>query len=477
MRMRNRFWSRSPRPLGRWPDVVTKAVAFALVLVLLIFPGSRISAQEQQDGRTLEDLIAIAFDRNPGLAASRTAISVAEEDIAVAKGERWPRLDLVGKGEFFPRRARLLIPRHGFRPTKPNSGNNPFENVIANYGVEVRLPLFTSGRIQHGISLAGARREAVRARAELTRVGLIFNVVSGYYTTLRLQQVIAAQEAVLRSLHESQRIGQLQAKVGRISRLDMLRLETRLSEAERDLAGARNAYARVLEVLKELINVPTEESLSVTGDLIAAPTRVALDELREQALARRPDLIALRHEVQAQREGVGIANARLGPSVGFRGSYGGATGLDDGITKDDARLFLDLRIPLYHGGVLWAQRRKELAKLRQLKQRLQQAERRALAELEGAALDVAAAEPRIRAARRAVAQAEESLRVEREKFAQGRGTSNDLLLAEEALLRSRTELAAALADSQIALAALKLAAGEDPVSVTPPPSIPGDGGG
>ena len=71
------------------------------------------------------------------------------------------------------------------------------------------------------------------------------------------------------------------------------------------------------------------------------------------------------------------------------------------------------------------------------------------------------------AARRAVDQADESLRVEREKFAEGRGTSNDLLLSDEALLRARTELATALSDSQIALAALRFSVGEEPVPVTP----------
>ena len=465
---------RSAWPCRRWSDLVTKAAVGTLVLGLLVFPQSGLSAQEPADGWTLEDLVAVALDRNPGLAAARTAISSAEEDIMAAKGERLPWVDAVGKSEIFPRRERLLIFRHGFR-----GDDNPFETGILNYGLEVTLPLYTSGRIEHGISLAEARSEAVRARAELTRVGLMFNVASAYFTALQVQQIIAAQDAVLRSLRESQRIGELQAQVGRIARLDLLKLETRVSEAERDLAGARNAYAQALAVLKELINVPIEVSLNVAGELVPAPTGVALGALRDQALAQRqrPDLIALRHEVQAQREAVGIATARFGPSVGFRANYGGATGIDDGITKDDARLLLDFRIPLYEGGVLRAQKRKALAQLRQLRQRLQEAERRALAELERAALDLGAAEPRIRAARRAVVQAEESLRVEREKFGQGRGTSNDLLLAEQALLRSRTELAAAVADSQIALAALKLAVGEDPVSVTAAPSVTGSGGG
>ena len=142
------------------------------------------------------------------------------------------------------------------------------------------------------------------------------------------------------------------------------------------------------------------------------------------------------------------------------------TGIDDGTTRDDATLYLQFRMPLYEGGVFRAQRSKALAQLRQAELRLRDAERRALAEVARAVLDLQTADPRSKAAARAVEQAEESLRIEREKFAQGRGTSNDLLLAERALLGSRTELAAVLSDSQIARAALNLAVGNDPVATS-----------
>ncbi len=449
-----------------------EAAVSTVVLAFLVFPQSGLSAQKPLDSWTLEDLVAVALDRNPGLAAARTGTAVTEEDIAVARGERLPRLDVVGSGEYFPRRERLLIFRHGFR-----EDDNPFENAIVNYGLEVTLPLYTSGRIEHGISLAEARAKAARSRVQLTRNELIFNVASAYYTGLRVQQVIAAQEAALASLQESLRVAELQLEVGRIAPLDLLRIETRVSQAERDLAGARNAFEQTLEVLKELINVPIEVMLNIAGALVQAPTGVALELLRYEALAQRPDLIALRHEVRAQKEAVGVAEARLGPALNLSAGYRGVTGIDDGTTRDDARLLLQFRMPLYEGGVLRAQRRKALAQVRETRLRLVEAERRALGEVERAALDLKTAGPRTEAARRAVDQAEESLRVEREKFALGRGTSNDLLLAEEALLRSRTELAATLSDSQIALAALKLAAGQDPVSVTAAPSTPGNRGG
>ena len=61
---------------------------------------------------------------------------------------------------------------------------------------------------------------------------------------------------------------------------------------------------------------------------------------------------------------------------------------------------------------------------------------------------------------RAVGRADEALRVEREKFQHGRGTGNDLLIAEEEVLAAGTKYAAAIGESQIAAIALRLSTGE-----------------
>lgn len=337
--MYERFRSRHQWSLNGARGWCGGAVAAALLIVLAL-PATQLAAQEDQSKWTLEELVGVAIDRNLGLAASKEGIAIAEEDINAARGERLPRLDAVGLGEYFPRRERLLLPRHGFR-----KDDNPFQTAIVNYGLEVTLPLYTSGRIEHGIALAEAQAEASRSRVRLTRDQLVFNVASTYYTALRIQQVIGAQEAALSSLKESLRIAELQREVGRIAPLDNLRIETSASQAERDLAGARNAYEQALEVLKELINVPTEVIFDVTGQLVKAPTAGQSELLREQALAQRPDLIALRQDVSAQKEAVGIADSRLGPSVDLKAGYRGVTGIDDGTTRDDATLLLQFRMP------------------------------------------------------------------------------------------------------------------------------------
>lgn len=444
----------------------------ASLLCIAAFVDPSAGAERKGEKWPLKDLIAVALERNAGLSAAKSAKDVAQELITAARGERLPQFDAVGLGEYFPRRERLLIFRHGFR-----KDDNPFQKGIANYGLEVRLPLYTSGRIEHGIDLAEARANAARFRINVTRNELVFNIASAYYTALRLKQVIAAQEGALTSLKESLRVTRLQREVGRIAPQSLLRIETRVSQGERDLVGARTGHSQAIEVIKGLISLPPEVFLDVAGDLNQATYGAATPEaLRRQALDNRPDLISLRHDVEAQKQALGISESSLGPTVDLKAGYRGITGIDDGTTRDDATIFLQLRLPLYSGGILEARRRAALAKLQEAKYRLRDAERRALAEVQRAVLVLKAAAPRIEAGKRAVQQAKESLRVERQNFSQGRGTSNDLLLAEEALLRARNGLAAALADSQIASAALNLATGNDPVAIDTVPA-PAKGAG
>ena len=132
--------SRLAQELETSRRLVANPAVLALAMSIAAPLGSGPFAQELSEAWTLEDLVEVAVDRNPGLAAARMATSAVEEDIVAARGERMPRLDAVGKGEYFPRRERLLIFRHGFR-----RDDNPFEDAILNYGLEVRLPLYTSG--------------------------------------------------------------------------------------------------------------------------------------------------------------------------------------------------------------------------------------------------------------------------------------------------------------------------------------------
>ncbi len=437
----------------RGPRDIRTAALVLWFLVAATNPAvGQAGAVETGAAWTLPQLIRHALDNNKGLEATRLATKVVEEDITIAEGQRWPQVSAVSSLFLTPIRERLLFERHGRRP------DNPFQQVILNYGVEVRLPLYTGGRISKEINVAEAEFAVAHSRSEVTRQELIFNVTSAYYTYLRVGHDIAAREALVASVEESLRIAREQVAIGRAAELEVLRLEARQAQAESELAVARNNLYRTAATVKALLAVPPSFPLRIAGELAPAQPAYDFESASATALARRPDLMALRQKIAAQRQRVGIANARRLPTLDATANYGLATGEDQ--TGSDAKFLLNLRIPLYTGDVLPARKRKAVAKLRELEMRLAATERQVLAEVEHAGIDLSSTQARMTAGWRAIARADESLRVEREKFREGRGTGNDLLLAEEALLRSRTRYAAAVADSQIAVASLRLATGE-----------------
>jgi outer membrane protein TolC len=116
-------------------------------------------------------------------------------------------------------------------------------------------------------------------------------------------------------------------------------------------------------------------------------------------------------------------------------------------------------IPIFEGGRIEARVRKEKARLSAAQERLRKLELQVRLDVETAVLNIGSAGRRVEAIEKAIEQADESLRIEREKYDLGRGSITDVLDAQSALLDSQTNYYRALADYSTALAQLKLAVG------------------
>ena len=129
--------------------------------------------------------------------------------------------------------------------------------------------------------------------------------------------------------------------------------------------------------------------------------------------------------------------------------------------EDVARVGVTVDIPIFEGGRLRAQIARERAKLRAVQQRLRKLEQDIRLEVETAVLNATSAHERIRVTQKSVAEAEESLRIERQKYDLGKGAIVDVLDAQSALLSAQTNYYRALADYRISQAQVQLAAGDN----------------
>jgi outer membrane protein TolC len=183
------------------------------------------------------------------------------------------------------------------------------------------------------------------------------------------------------------------------------------------------------------------------------------------AWSGRDDYLAAGSALEAQARNVEAARGGHSPIVFVQGSYGGRwaagspTGTGDEL-DDIGRIGLGAEIPLYQGGQVNSQVQEQRANLAAARERLRKLELQIRLDVETALLNVRSSQERIVAIRTSVEQAQESLRIEREKYDLGRGAIIDVLDAQSALLDSQTNYYRALADYNVATAQMKLAVGE-----------------
>ena len=412
---------------------------------------------------TLSEAVEIALSSNPGLAASRYDVDAAEARADVATGALLPRVDVVG-GYTHSLDDRRLV------PARFNGEKGVFSDDIFSADLVVSMPLFTGGRLISEMKAAELLAKSADHRLARTREELVFNVSSVFYRILALRRVIESQEFSKKALQEHlKRIGDL-IEAQKAAKVDRLRTEVRIADIEQRLADTRNLLSIQQRVLANLMGVEDrQQSLHAQGELaLLAEELPDRNESLVVALENRDDYLATRSSLEAQAKLVDAARAGHWPTVSVQGSYGGrwAAGPSDrpagtDSSEDVGRVGIVVDIPLFEGGRIQARIRRERARLSAARQRLRALELQIQLDVETALSNLESARQRVEVTQKAIRQAEESLRIERQKYELGKGSITDVLDAQSALLETQTQYYRALADHSTASAQYRLAVGEN----------------
>jgi outer membrane protein TolC len=185
-----------------------------------------------------------------------------------------------------------------------------------------------------------------------------------------------------------------------------------------------------------------------------------LGDVEKQALTNRPDLKRIASEEAAQRQSVSVAKSSFGPRVNAIAGWemdnptfvagGGGNNWLGGI---------EVQFDIFQGGA----KRAELSRQRALEEKVvamkQSASDAVRLEVRRAYYETDANRQQIEVARAAIAQAQESLRINQDRYDSGLTTITDLLGAEDAARRSQTDYWEAVYHFQTSYANLELASG------------------
>jgi outer membrane protein TolC len=429
------------------------------VLLLFCLLGCFMFANAQESRRiTLQEAIDLSIKNSKQLKLSQAKIT---EAVAATKEAAERRLPDVGVNGTY---LRVNHPRLDIKtaagPTDSNAispGNiNQAFLVMAN----VSLPIFAGFKVKYGIESAQFLEKGAQLDADNDRQGVILNAIAAYVNLYKAGAAVKLVDSNLAQSRARDTDFINLERNGTLARNDLLKAQQETSNLELSLLDAQNNLQLAIVNMNLMLGLPEKtQLLTDSGSFVPPATIKTLEEYEQLAAENRYDLKALDYRQKAAQSGVKIAKGDYYPSLALTGGYVAA----------DIPRFLVITNALNAGiGVkyslssLWKTNSKVAqAKAReaQLQANMAMLDDNIRLSINQAYLNYLSGVKKIEVYNKALDQATENYRINKNKYANNLLTLTDLLDADVAQLQARLNIAFARADLVLAYQTLLQKAG------------------
>lgn len=366
----------------------------------------------------LETAVQLALKNNPDVLITRLGEETARASLRQARGQNsfsWKASSSFSRSE---------------------SGNSDWENGNSNK-ISVSLPLYSGGANQNSIKSGELGVDIARLKTERKWETTRLAVIQAYYDTLEAKKKIAVyQDTVDKYQQHLTNVEQLYG-AGSKAKIDVLRSQVELSNAQQELIKGKNSYDNNLSTLRSLIYVDSSEPLELTDDFSYIAFEGDVGECLSYALDNRKEIMMDNYQLQQKELAVKTAKAGYGPTVDVSVGAGWSKQVLPDNDNHDYTASLGVSWNIFDSGITAGKvdaARAELAiaqaTLAKDKNDIDLAVRKDYNSMREA-------EERFNSTQAAVKQAEEDFFIAQEKYKAGEGIMLDIIDAQEALSTAR----------------------------------------
>ncbi len=410
---------------------------------------------------TLEQAETLALKQSPDLAGASAAIEGALADQHSQRGNLLPRLHVDGQLQYWGSPYSVSFVPPGFAQLLPAGVTIPPEvlrdSLTTTLTFTLSQPLTQLWGLFRQLDAQQLAHEAAMAHLDANGRDLIFQVRQSYFRYLQAAGNAGIAKDSVEQLASHVEVARQQFVAGTLVKADLLRSQVQLGQARQDLVKAKAVVVEAQATLNELIGQAADTALSPVdpfGDALPAPPQESIQALTEQALQSRPDLRELQLRRAQAEKLVTVAWSQLVPGVSAVGQYQHATG-QLFLPADQAFVGGTLSWDIWDWGNKYYEAKSAKAKVEQSEQTLRSAELKLGTQVQSALQETVADRDALAVAGEVVDQAQESFRLETERYKAQSATATDLLDAQAALSQAKLRLSNARFDYLIEVAQLE----------------------
>lgn len=398
---------------------------------------------------TLDDAWRTALGNDQWLQAGRSRVSAAADELAAARSGRLPSLTASAGLNRFDEAPSFDFSGAGVPATLPLFDGETMETADA----RVTMPLYAGGRIRYGIDAAQAMLDAQSARSMADEQQVKLDVARRFIDVLRAERALAVADSTVASLRAHVADVDDMFRAGAVARNDYLSAAVSLADAEQRRLQSRNALDLASAAYNRALGRPLDAPVTLDEQLPAIDISLDLtspDALTAVALMERDEIDGIESAAAAYRAQSKSMRGGILPQLAVTGGY--VSMPNEFLNRDDFWMVgIGVQWKLFDGGQ--TRRQADALNSRAYALTHEQAHFESLVALEvrQAWLRLEETRERKRLAERAVEQAEENLRVVRDRYRNGEGTNTEVLDAETLRRISHSNFDNADFDASLAL--------------------------
>jgi outer membrane protein TolC len=393
---------------------------------------------------SLKDCRRLALENNEQVTTANNAVEKAKLDRQIAFAQYLPKVD----GSF----TMIQLQNQDLLDIGDVLGLQLQTRGTYLAGINVTLPLYVGGQLTAANRLAAIGQKVSEEQRRKTEMQLIADVDNAYYQLIAVRAKVQMLEAYAQQMQGLYDQVKLAAGVQMATENDLLRITTKQNEVSYQLQKARNGEQLCGLALANIIGTDFEQTIIPTDTVFSS----ALSGFADEDFSSRPDLLLLQQQVKASEVLVKKERSNYLPTLALIGSYSyhdnlklkGELNLPSGRSLDynhtirggSPYAMLALKLPIFHWGAELKKVKKAKLSLSDSQLQLQQLERSMRVEVHRAVQNVTDAQRMVETAAVGRQQADENLRVMRQKYDNQLCTMTDLLDAQSQWQQARSNL-------------------------------------
>lgn len=411
---------------------------------------------------TLDDCVSRALTKNPQINQARRQLHQSELQRRQAGSALLPTVSLNGAFS----RYTSVSPQQLLNPATNQivEGSATAITSMSYYsGINIAQPLFNRS-VTSLYAQALASEEIAKSGEAFQRQQIVLMVHQAYYGLLRAQRNLEVAIDDVDYNSELLRQIEIMHSLGNRAKVDVLRQESALAQAQQRLITAENGVESTRADLNYVMGEDPTLPLDIVDDLEFKSDQVSLEKSLEEAFQAHPSLKQALLGITVAEAGIQAAAANRYPSINLSGNYSwrGDSYIDftDAFSKDYTwSVGVGLYFSIFDGMRTRYNIQRARIDLEGAEVDKETTERTVSRDVHKAVLDLKEAEQILQTSERAVELAREALRLSEERYKLGAGTLLEVNASRLDMVTAQYQGVQALFNLKVARASLDFAMG------------------